>query len=162
LQKLDAHTIMNGILRVFGHPVHAMSTDLPVALLGTSLLWDAIGFWRDEPVWWAIGYWNLALGLIAAVAAATAGTTDYVSLSRSDHARPTAFRHLLLMSATILAYTASLLVRVGPAAVEDAARYAVLALEMLGVALLSIGAWHGGQLVFHFGVGQDRRTTTQG
>ena len=48
---------------MLGHPLHAVLSDFPLALLGTSLLWDIIGILRGEALWWAISYWNIALGL---------------------------------------------------------------------------------------------------
>ena len=33
-------------LRALGHPLHAVLSDFPLALLGTSLVWDVIGIWR--------------------------------------------------------------------------------------------------------------------
>src|SRR5262249_59659058 len=72
--------VMSRGLRVLGHPLHAVLSDFPLALLGTSLLWDAVGLWRGEAIWWAIAFWNIALGLIVALAAATAGAVDYAAI----------------------------------------------------------------------------------
>jgi uncharacterized membrane protein len=142
-------------LRVFGHPLHAILSDFPAALLGTSLVWDLVAVWRGEPVWWAISFWNVALGLLAAAAAACAGAVDYAAIPQDDAALATANRHMLLMLCAVTPYILSLVIRGGASAPHGAALWAVLALEGLGLLLLSAGGWYGGHLVFHYGVGRD-------
>lgn len=142
-------------LRVFGHPLHAVLSDFPLALLGTSLLWDAVGLWRGEAVWWAISFWTIAAGLAAALLAALAGAVDYAAIRQDSPALGTATRHMLLMLTAVTPYLASLLVRGGARAPTGRSLFAVLGLELLGVALLAIGGWYGGHLVFHYGIGGD-------
>lgn len=145
-------------LRVFGHPLHAVLSDVPVGLLGTSLVWDLVGLWRGEPVWWAISFWAVALGLAAAAAAATAGFVDYAAIPQDDPAQATATRHMLLILAALAPYATSLAVRGGPAPpAAGSATVAVLLLEALGLLLLSAGGWYGGHLVFHHGVGREAK-----
>lgn len=149
---------MNGRgLRVFGHPLHAIMSDFPLALLGTSLLWSVIGLWRGEAVWWAISFWTITLGLATAVLAAFAGAVDYAAIPQDHPALGTALRHMLLMLSALSPYLISLLVRGGAGPPAGKASFVVLALETLGVLLLSIGGWYGGHLVFHYGVGSDKR-----
>lgn len=142
-------------LRVFGHPLHAILSDFPLALLGTSLLWDAIGFWRGEAVWWAISFWAIVLGLVMAVLAAFAGAVDYAAIPQSSSALGTAIRHMLLMLAAICPYLISVLVRGGAGPPAGGKLVAVLVLEAVGMLLLSVGGWYGGHLVFHYGIGGD-------
>lgn len=142
-------------LRVFGHPLHAVLSDVPVGLLGTSLVWGAVGLWRGEPVWWAISFWCVALGLAAAAAAATAGFVDYVALPQDDPAQATATRHMLFVLGALAPYATSLAVRGGTTPPSGMTTAAVLALEGLGLLLLSAGGWYGGHLVFHHGVGRE-------
>lgn len=140
-------------LRVLGHPVHAVLSDFPIALMGTSLLWDGIGIWRAESVWWSISFWSIVLGLGTSVLAALAGAVDYAALPQDDAAQGTALRHMLLMLSALAPYLISVVVRGGASAPAGNALFLVLALELLGVLLLSIGGWFGGHLVFHYGVG---------
>lgn len=141
-------------LRVLGHPVHAVLSDFPIALMGTSLLWDSIGIWRGESVWWAISFWSIVLGLCTSVVAALAGAVDYVAIPQDDRAQGTALRHMLLMLSALAPYLISVVVRGGAHAPAGNTLYIVLGLELLGVLLLSIGGWFGGHLVFHHGVGR--------
>jgi uncharacterized membrane protein len=142
-------------LRVFGHPLHAVLSDVPVGLLGTSPVWDAVGLWRGEPVWWAISFWGIALGLAAAAAAATAGFVDYAAIPQDDPAQATAIRHMMFVLGALAPYGISLAVRGGSAPPSGGSATAVLLLDALGLLLLSVGGWYGGHLVFHHGVGRE-------
>ena len=142
-------------LRVFGHPLHAVLSDFPLALLGTSLLWDVIGCWRGEAVWWAISFWNIAAGLAVALLAAMAGAADYAAIEERPQAQKLATIHMMLMLLAVSLYAASLLVRGGPTPPVGLSRTATLALESLGLILLGAGGWCGGHLVFHHGIGRD-------
>lgn len=144
-------------LRLLGHPVHALLSDFPLALLGTSLVWDVIGMLRNEGVWWAISFWDMALGVAAGVAAATAGAVDYTAIGRDDPAMASATRHMLLMGTAISLYSVALLVRGGPSPPTGMSRISTLTLEGAGLILLGVGGWFGGHLVFHHGVGRDNR-----
>ena len=147
---------MNRGLRVFGHPLHAMLSDFPLVLLGTSLVWDALGIWRGEAVWWAISFWNIALGLSAALVAAMAGAVDYTTIKQDEPASKLATLHMMLMLLAVSLYGASLLLRGGPAPPVGASRAGGLILESLGLLLLMAGGWCGGHLVFHHGIGRDQ------
>lgn len=142
-------------LRVFGHPLHAVLSDFPLALLGTSLLWDAVGLWRGEAVWWAISFWTIALGLAAAVLTALAGAVDYAAIPQDHPAGATALRHMMLMIAALCPYVISVVLRGGPQPPAGTNLYVVPALEAVGLLLLSAGGWFGGHLVFHYGIGGD-------
>src|SRR5262249_962969 len=154
--------MMNKGVRVFGHPLHAVLSDFPLALLGTSLLWDAVGIWRGEVVWWAISFWDIALGIAIALLAATVGAVDYSAIEEEHPAEATPLRHLLVMLTTVGLYSVALLVRGGASASVGTRRIVTIGLEGLGLLLLSIGGWYGGHLVFHYGIGRDtnEHTTT--
>jgi uncharacterized membrane protein len=144
-------------LRVFGHPVHAILSDFPLALLGTSLLWDVIGLWRGEAVWWAVSFWSITLGLVTALLAAFAGAVDYATIPQESPAMGTALRHMLLMLTAVCPYLVSALLRGSVRPPAGKTLVAALTLEAVGVLFLSVGGWYGGHLVFHHGIGSDRQ-----
>ena len=143
----------NGV-RVFGHPLHAMLSHVPLALLGTSLIWDAIAVTRAEPIWWAISFWNIALGLVAAMVVATVGSLDYATIEESSPPHKTAGTHMWLMIGATAMYAISLALRNGPSPPEGLPRVLVIVFEFAGLAGLGIGGWCGAHLVFHYGVGR--------
>lgn len=143
-------------LRLFGHPLHAAMTHAPMGLLTTSLLWDVVGIWRGEAIWWAISFWVVAVGLAAAAAAATTGLVDYAAIEQGDPALDTGTRHMMFVLGALVPYGVSLFVRGGVGQPSSGkTMIAVLSLEALGLLLLSVGGWYGGHLVFHHGVGRD-------
>jgi uncharacterized membrane protein len=150
-------------LRVFGHPLHAMLSDLPVALLGTAIVWDAVAIARGEAVWWTIGFWNVVLGLTGAAVAAVAGFVDFVAIHGQSRAARTAQFHMYAALGAVALYVGSLVARGGPGQPADSRLVVTIALDLAGVALLGAAGWLGGHLVFHHGVGRDDgRTKDEG
>ncbi len=141
-------------LRVLGHPLHAMLSDLPVALLGSSIVWDVAALVRGEAVWWTIGFWNLALGLAGATLAAIAGLVDFAGIDETDSAARTAQFHMYAALGAVGLYIGSVVARGGTDAPEGWRLAATVALDAAGVALLGAAGWLGGHLVFHHGVGR--------
>jgi uncharacterized membrane protein len=135
------------------HPIHTAFVHFPIALLGTSLAFDLLGLARDEALWWAIAYWNIALGLAVSVITAVTGLIDSTRVPQDSPAAAIVTRHLLVMLAALACYGAALAVR--PVAQEPAATalLATLALEGIGLALLLLGGFLGGELVYRHGVG---------
>lgn len=140
---------MDTRLRIASHPIHPALVHFPVALWPVSLLWDIVGLWRGDPLWWQLSFWCLALGLIAALPAIAAGFMDYTSLPNDHPALGTANAHMLIMASATIAFLVSLLVRGGPAATTLA-----IGFSALGTALLVAGGWLGGTLVYRHGVGR--------
>jgi uncharacterized membrane protein len=144
-------------LRLLGHPVHAMLSDLPVALLGSSIVWDVAALVRDEGIWWTIGFWNVALGLAGAALAAVAGLVDFSGIAESHPASRTAQFHMYVALGAVGLYIGSLVARGAPEAPEGWRLAITVALDAAGVALLGAAGWLGGHLVFHYGVGQSEK-----
>lgn len=145
-------------LRVLGHPLHAALSHLPMGLLGAAPLWDVVGVWRGEAVWWAVSYWSVAAGLAAACVAACAGAVDYAAIEEGNPALATGSRHLTFVLAALLPYVLGMFARGGPEGPVGRAVLAVLLLDGAGALLLSVGGWYGGHLVFHHGVGNEGLT----
>lgn len=141
-------------LRLFGHPVHAMLVHFPLALLGTSLLWDAIALLSGDDTFWAVSFWCVVAGLVGSVPTAVTGFADYAALEKDDSADATATRHMILMLAAVSAYVVSAIVRRGPSPPAGGVLVTALAFEAIGALLLFWGAYFGGSLVFDLGVGR--------
>ena len=142
-------------LRIFGHPLHAMVTALPIALFAVAPFWNFIGLWRGEPVWWAISFWDVALGLAAAAVAALSGILDFLGIKNNDKAAETAMYHMMLMLSSTACFAVALAFQKGPSRPQPERLVGVLALQVIGLILLGVGGWFGGHLVFHHGIGRD-------
>jgi uncharacterized membrane protein len=149
-------------VRMGGHPVHPALTDFPIALLTASLICQIVGAASGNQVWWQMAFWGLVSGLVLSVPTALTGLIDYFTIPEGDSARTTATWHLLANVVSICAYLGSLLVQGGKVPPSDFRGYLAIALSAAGFLVLFIGAWLGGHLVFHHGVGQERRDAERG
>jgi uncharacterized membrane protein len=138
------------------HPVHAAFVHFPLALLGTSVGFDAAALAGAGAVFWTIAFWNIALGLVLALATVVSGSVDSAAVPSESSASAVVTRHLVVMLAALGCYGAALAVRGGSAAPVGHAVPATLALEGVGLALLLFGGWLGGELVYRHGVGRAR------
>ncbi len=143
-------------MRLFGHPAHATLAHFPLVLCSTSVLWDVVALWDAGPWWPHLAFWSIVLGLIMALPATITGLVDFARLPRDAPAEVTGFRHLWLVSLALCLYLGALVVRGG--AIPASSERLWCALGLCGTATLCIltGAWHGGELVFRYGVGQPR------
>jgi uncharacterized membrane protein len=143
-------------LRVRGHPVHPMLIAFPIGLLMLAPVWDALGWIRDEPMWWAIGFWTSAAGLALGVLASVAGFVDLLALPDGSRAGRVAVNHMMVMCCALGAFFISVMLRNGVAALHGGKLATVFALDAFGCATLVVGGWLGGELVFRHGVGHVR------
>jgi uncharacterized membrane protein len=134
------------------HPLHPMLVSLPLGLWTFSLVSDVIVYFSEvedvEILWFTLGYYTLAGGLAGALAAAVPGLVDYHSLSEPRH-RALATRHLALNLVVVSLYAINLWLRsLDPPVFELA-----MGLSILGMSLLAVSGWIGGELVHVHGVG---------
>jgi len=135
------------------HPIHTVFVHFPIALLGTSLAFDLLGLARNDALWWAIAYWNIALGLAVSVITVSTGLIDSTRVPQGSPAAAIVTRHLIAMLAALSCYGAALAIRPVGQAPTAAGLVATLALEGVGLGLLLLGGFLGGELVYQHGVG---------
>jgi uncharacterized membrane protein len=136
------------------HPLHAAFVHFPLALLGTSLAFDGTAMFRGTSVFWAVSFWNIALGLALSLITAATGLFDSARAPLSSAASATVTRHMIAVSSGLSCYGLALFARGGASVPTGKALVATLALEVLGFALLALGGWLGGELVYRHGVGR--------
>ncbi|HTC85107.1 MAG TPA: Rieske (2Fe-2S) protein [Candidatus Acidoferrum sp.] len=121
-----------------GHPVHAALTDAPVGIFAVVIVLDVLGYQNAADV-------TLVVGILAMVAAAVAGLADYTDTDGTARTRATL--HATLMVASLVVYLLSFATRVpGPSS-----RGVPIGLSILGFALLTAGAFVGGDVVYRLG-----------
>jgi uncharacterized membrane protein len=136
-----------------GHPIHPMIIPFPIALWVFSLVADVIFLWRGNPVWrdW-IAFYSLLAGIIGAVIAAVPGLIDWLSLTDKAVVK-IANWHARLNVIALLIFAASLFLRTTSGARLVGGSYTIPVLfSVLGVVLISISGWLGGEMVFKHGV----------
>lgn len=139
--------------RLLGHPVHPILTDFPIALWSTSLLGDLMGLWRGQTVYRQFAFWAIAVGLIIAVPTIVTGLIDYAAIPQRHPALKAATRHMWIVLSAATAYTCSLIARIGHAPSSGLSIATAIGLSVVGLCLLLIGGWLGGEMVFRHGIG---------
>lgn len=141
-----------------GHPIHPMLIPFPFAFLAGACLFDLAGWWFADLELSYTGR-NLTLaGIGMGLVAAVPGIVDYFgSVPPRSSGKQRATRHALANVSALALFGVSYLLR------EDGeATPATLVVEIAGLALLSIGGYLGGTLVFRNQIGVDHRYARAG
>jgi nitrite reductase/ring-hydroxylating ferredoxin subunit/uncharacterized membrane protein len=121
-----------------GHPFHSASTDIPIGVLLVSVVLDLVG----QP---AAADIALVVAILFMLASALSGAADY---SDTDgRARERATVHATLMVVALVVLIVSLVLRTSP----GADRTAPTVLSIVGLILVTAGAFVGGDVVYVFG-----------
>ena len=136
-----------------GHPIHPIIVPFPIGLWVFSLVADVIYLWRGNPVWRDyIAFYALLCGIIGAAAAAVPGFIDWLSI-KDPNVVKIANWHARLNVIALLIFAASFYLRTtGGAALVSRSYTIPVALSVLGVILISISGYLGGEMVFKHGV----------
>ena len=143
------------------HPIHPMLIPFPIALWVFSLIADVIYLWRGNPVWrdW-IAFYTLLGGILGAALAAVPGFIDWLSLTDRAVVR-VANWHARLNVIALVVFAVSFYLRTKSGASWVGGSYTIpILLSVLGVILITISGWLGGELVFRHGVAVDQQSGT--
>ena len=127
----------------------------PITFFVAAPVLDIVHAATGDAMWARLAFWDIALGIASALAAAVPGFIDYLSLT--GRAARIATYHMALNLSVVAIFAASLLLR------GDAAQSALgnptwvpIALSVAGALILSVSGWLGGSLVYEHGVGVAR------
>lgn len=136
--------VMHGT-RLLGHPLHPAVTDVPIGAWTAGVVLDYVAHYTDR-IPTAAGDIALAVGLAAALLAALTGYTDFHATF--GHERRVALTHGLTMTLVVTVDAVSLALRwwAGPGSHPLA-----VGLATAGFALVVLGGYIGGHLVFAIG-----------
>src|SRR5687768_6727194 len=144
-----------------GHPIHPMIIPFPIALWVFSLIADVIYLWRGNPVWrdW-IAFYTLLGGIVGAAAAAVFGIIDWLAI-KDRAVKKVADWHARLNVVALLVFAAGFYLRTAGGAEWVGGSHAIpFALSVVGVVLISVSGWLGGELVFRHGVAVNPQSDT--
>lgn len=129
------------------HPVHPMLVVFPIGLWVAALVFDITYAVSGNPMWRTLAFYNIAGGIIGALAAAIPGLVDYTDLQ--GRARRIATRHMLINFAVVAVFAVDWLLRTrwGTRFVS-ADSWVPFALSIVGVIGLGISGWLGGEMVY--------------
>jgi uncharacterized membrane protein len=139
------------------HPIHPMLIPFPIALWTFSLLADLIYVWgHQSPIWrdW-IAFYALGAGIIGGVLAAVPGIVDYFSIKDPKVSKIAAW-HARFNILALLVFAASFYLRTNNGSRMSVASFnaggfyfsTCILLSALGVILISISGYLGGEMVY--------------
>jgi nitrite reductase/ring-hydroxylating ferredoxin subunit/uncharacterized membrane protein len=121
-----------------GHPLHSAATDIPIGSLLASVVLDLL----NQPIGADIA---LVLTVLFMLGAAIAGAADYVDTDGTARVRATL--HSTLMVVGLVVLVISLVLRAG----GPADRTLPIVLSIVGLLIVTAGAFVGGDVVYLFG-----------
>ena len=144
---------MSSTASIGRHPVHPMLIPFPIALWIFSFVADLIYLWRGNAIWrdW-IAFYSLLAGIIGAAAAAVPGIIDWLTIKEPE-VKKIADWHARLNVIALLIFAASFYLRTTSGARLIGSSYTVaLLLSIVGLILITISGWLGGEMVYRHGV----------
>ena len=139
-----------------GHPIHPMLIPFPLALWSTSFAVDILFYFLRHSTLLVIAKFMLAAGCLGAIAAVIPGIIDWLSIKNGE-VKKVANWHARLNIAALVVFAASFFLRLGTYSNLVSRRLTIpFLLSLVGMILISISGWLGGELVFRYGVGNTR------
>ena len=144
---------------IFKHPIHPMLIVFPIGLWIFSLACDLIrlaGVPGDA--WSVVAFYSMVGGLIGALLAAVPGFIDYLFYKGgTPPVKPMAQTHMAINLTAVVLYAINIWLRIGdPTSINTLMSFPIL-LSIIGVALIFVSGWLGGQMVHVYGVGVEGR-----
>ncbi len=143
---------------VLGHPLHAMLVPFPFAFLSGAVAFDLVGVAFARPQLPLIATYLAGAGIATALLAAVPGVIDgFHTVPPRSSGRKRVLLHMTLNLTAVVLFAISWLLRSG-ALIDQR----ILLLEVCGIALLGVGGWMGGTLVYRNQIGIDHRYADAG
>lgn len=137
---------------LFGHAIHPMLIVFPIGLLTTAVIFDVIQIFTDNPRWGDVSFWMISAGLIGGLAAAVFGVIDWFGIPRGTRARRIGVFHGFGNAFVLLLFGMSWFSRLGA---PSTATPMAIGLGVVGVVLIAVTGWLGGELIARLGVSVD-------
>jgi uncharacterized membrane protein len=131
-----------------GHPFHPMIVPLPIGLWIFSIISDLIfKFGYGGAVWNDVAFYTLAGGIVGALIAALPGFVDLTGLT-NPKTKTIAIWHMIINLAAVGLYCVNFWLRMHRAPGDNLP----IILSGVGIVLIVISGWLGGELVYVRGV----------
>jgi len=155
---VDDHTALNRAKRPrsvaagpYGHPFHPILITIPIGAWISSLVFDLIALFVDDPEPYVLGAQVLiVIGIIGALLAAIFGFIDFTGIASNTPAKRTALIHLSLNLTVVVLYLVNYFVRAGSD--HDSVNVVGLVLSIIALIMLSVSGYLGGKLAYTYGV----------
>jgi uncharacterized membrane protein len=142
---------MESRLRVQGHPIQPMLVTFPFGLFVSAAVFDLADVAGGPAFLGEVGYWTAVAALVAAALTTVAGMVDLWDV-RADRTRRTAITFNLVNAAMAALFLLTCLIRAH--APQRGATGVQVAVELLALAVGSVGVWLGARLMRQFDRGR--------
>ncbi|MEC5409946.1 DUF2231 domain-containing protein [Paraburkholderia sp. MPAMCS5] len=144
---------------IFKHPVHPMLVVFPIGLWIFSLICDLIRLaGASGDAWLTVAFFSMVGGLVGALCAAVPGFIDLIFYkSFAPPVRKIALAHMAINLTVVVLYAINIWLRAGSSMSMNPGMSTPVVLSIVGVALLFVSGWLGGQMVHVYGVGVEGR-----
>ena len=141
------------------HPIHPMLIVFPIGLWIFSLACDLIRLaGASGDAWITVALYSMVGGLIGALCAAVPGLIDLLYYKGgAPPVKKIALTHMTINLIVVALYAINIWLRASALGIKDAGMSIPVLLSILGVALLFVSGWLGGQMVHVYGVGVEGR-----
>jgi uncharacterized membrane protein len=145
---------MRSKFAIAGHPIHPALVALPIGLFAWAVVCDFVYLFSDSnELWYDMAFWSSIAAIVTALIAALPGFGDYLAVVNGTPASNIGLVHMVLNVATIILFAVAAVIMYDDGARDGAALTLVIALHLIGIGLLSLSGWLGGEMVFRHGVG---------
>jgi uncharacterized membrane protein len=146
---------MQGKATLAGRPLHPLFVTFPIGCFVAAVIADLISIWMGPVFWASMATWLILFGVAGGLLAAVFGFIDYVSTPMTTTAKNLAAWHMTLNIAVIVIFGWACAIRF-----LDHTSVAGYALTGLGIVLLGISGWLGGEVAHGHLVGSSEADTT--
>ena len=144
---------------IFKHPIHPMLIVFPIGLWIFSLACDLIRLTgASGDAWSTVVFFSMVGGFIGAPCAAVPGFIDLLFYKGgAPPVKKIALTHMAINLTAVVLYAINIWLRANGPTSMNASMSAPVLLSIIGVALLFVSGWLGGQMVHVYGVGVEGR-----
>lgn len=145
---------MRSKFAIAGHPIHPALIALPIGLFVWAFVCDIVYLSTDrDKMWYDMAFWAGIAGIVTALLAALPGIGDFLTMAQKTDARDMALVHGGLNITVVVLYFIAMLLMLDDGATSGGSLAAVFILHLVGVGLLGLSGWLGGELVFRHHLG---------
>lgn len=136
------------------HPIHPMLVVFPIGLWIFSLVCDLIGTSiATTGIWFTVALSTMIGGLIGALAAAVPGLIDLLFYKGgAPPVKKIAQTHMTINLTAVVLYAVNIWLRMSGQSMK-----VPIVLSIIGVCMIAVSGWLGGQMVHVYGVGVETR-----
>ncbi len=140
-------------MKILGHPVHPMFVVYPIAMFIAALILDIAYLITRVAALPIASFYMIGVGIVGGLIAAVFGFIDWLGLQSNTRAKRLGAWHGIGNFTMVVLQLISWFIRLGAPGYVPSALAVILTL--LGVAIILVTAWLGGELVYRLGSAVD-------